>query len=503
MAAKGYIAGMDIVLSGVNMAAAGIKVLFEVTDDNEQVTALDKVYYGLYIFGSSFEYMKKGAHLVDITNLDLAKTFGLKATVRMKALSGFAKTFVADVVIFAAECVNSYRLLRGRNSEAAGLNLISAGLSLLSAACISAAFLLVTGPVGIVVLVVLAIGLAVAAYCFGERAADKEYDVWQSFLINSIFSNYYYKPIFGDLENANIKENPTNIHDKVAQELYNSREEFAINNYYYKNKEYNLQNFIKMLELLDEMATLFDVNVATKGLNYSYEGTGNYIIPANLTIDMSYFGVTRFDSVDYFLYIDVFPDGNSSGVVLRDGVELNPLREQDAISEYGQSQLTLTFNIWQALHNIKNRICANKEDADMLKKKGILSADASHITYPPDMTIVFGCRLVNSAQEANPGFPNPEALPTVTIPAGTASEISSANRNDNKRTYLPWEENGSEIFNGFKCRAAIPVPANTKDFSAWYYRNIYGHMVSGIGTMEDLTAIELRDIAYDTKDNKK
>ncbi|MDR1501090.1 MAG: hypothetical protein LBT43_01370 [Prevotella sp.] len=502
MEAKGYIEGMDIVLSGVNMAAAGIKVLFEVTDDNKQVTALDKVYYGLYIFGSSFEYMKKGSHLVDITNFDLAKTFGLKTTVRLKALSGFAKTFAADVIIFAAECVNSYRLLKARNPEAAFLNFISAGLSLLSAACISAAFLLVTGIVGIIILVVLAIGIAVAAYFLGKRAGDKEYDVWQSFLINSIFSNYYNEPLIGKKINTNLIINSNKSYNDIAYDLYKNRKLFAIDNYYYKKKEYNLQNFVEMLRLLDEMATLFEVNIATKGLNYSYEGTGNYIIPANLTIDMSYFGVTRFDSVDYFLYIDVFPEGNSSGVVLKDGVELNPQREEDAISEYGQSQLILTFNIWQALHNIKNRICANKEDATMLKKKGILSADESHITYPSNMTIVFGCRLVNSAQEVSSNLPNLEKTPTVTIPAGVGTEIPLADPNDNKRAYLPWEENGTEIFQGFKCRAAIPVPANTNDFSSWYYRNIYGHMVSGVGTMEDLTAIELRDIAYTIKEKK-
>lgn len=501
MEAKEYIEGINHVISVVNMATAGIKVLSEITDENKQVTSLDMIYYGLYIFGSSFDYMKSTTQFVEIVNIDVAKVFGLKSAVRMKALSGMAKNLVADVIIFAAECVNSYRMLRARNHWAATYNMISASLSLMSAVCLTAAFML-TG-IGVVVLIIAAIGLAVAAYFTGERAGKLEYDLWQSFLINSIFSNYVGKTGVFSRINTKLEEDINSKYYEISNDLYDMKSEIAINNYYYKNKEYNLQNFIEMLQLLDEMSVCFEVNVALRTSDYSYDNTRNYIIPTNLAINMSYFGITRFDSVDYFLYIDVFPEGNQLGVILKGGVELNPMKEEDTISEYGQSEFILTFNLWQALHNIANGIRNNKEDAEVLKEKDILSADGTKIIYPSSMTITFGCRLVNSTQEITTDLPALRDTSTITIDALPNAEFGNNNRNDGKRAYLPWEKNGTEIFRGFKSRVGMPVPADTGDFSARYWRYIHSHMVSGIGTMEDLVGIKLRDIAYDTKENKK
>lgn len=487
---KDFGEGLEKILASINMAFAAKTVIDELNDPNKKADAFDYIYYGLFLFGSSFQVVKN-TQLVPLVNESLNGVFKIGAKMKI------AKGFFLDLVIFVAECVDSYRILKGRNSETAYYNTISAGLSLLGGACLSIVFVASIPIVGIIILVVAAVGLFVASYFIGMRAKDKEYDLWQSFLVNSIFSNYTEWKFRGDDIDANIIDNQNSKYYEVAQLLYYRREKIAIDNYYYKNKEYNLQNFTEMLRLLDEMATLFDVNVRLNKIDYSYEGTGKYIIPTNLSIGISYYGTTRFNAIDYFFYVDVFPIGNSAGVKPRRMSGISPSSEEEITMDDGQKKVTLTFNVWQILHNIKDALCRDYDSFTELKGKKVLEpmdpeGKEWHIYYPTNMTFSFGCRLVNTNQE--------DELLKYVLDNTSDQTLPPPNSHAQKRTYLPWKDGDNNIYKGFKCRICIPVPKDKRDFSAWYYREIYTHLVSSVGTLEELQNLELRDIAYEIKD---
>jgi len=475
----GFVKGLEQIIDPINLCFTAMKIMEDAKDENNKVTISDCLYYSLLILGSSFDMAKKGYQILTFSD-EVAKV--AKLTKGMKLAKGLMKGIAIDVVLFAAECVNSYRMLSMRNSKAAYYNTLSAGLLLMSGVCATVALCL--PMIGLIILLVVAAALMVASYYSEQRADKMKHDVWQSFLICSIFSNYYEETFWGRRIDTNIEETSDTEYYKVAEDLYEYRSEIAINNYYYKNKEYNLQDFTEMLCLLDEMSTCFEINISLKKVDYSYEATGNYIIPTNLSVAISYFGTTRFNAVDYFFYIETFPIGNSAKVTPLASCGINPLRKDEIQTEEGKQTLTLTFDIWKALHEIKNTICNDERRVAELVSKNVLTLaeprSESHIIYPTTMTFTFGCRLVNEGQEKS----------------------SNQSGNDQKRIYLPWKDGEQEVYKGFKCRVGIPVPKNIKDFSAFYYRNIYGHLLSSVGTLDELSALQLREIPYTTKDEK-
>ncbi|MDH6311101.1 hypothetical protein M2451_003985 [Dysgonomonas sp. PFB1-18] len=482
------------ILPPINLMFAIDSVQKGIREEKQGGSLYDGAYYTLFLFGHSFQLVQDMNVYREVPD-KINKWIGRSARVRQflaarKVLTKVAGGVVVDVALFAADCVECMRLVETRNTSAANYQFISSALGLMSGVCFTLAVTLTVSWPVVVVLVLVAVGTAVLSYYMGERSDKRKHDIWQSFLICSVFTNYIGPDKFSRKINTNIDVSSSKRYYEVAQELYLRRKRIAKDDFTYKKDNYNLQDFAEMLRLLDEMSTAYEVHFTPKDIrSYAKDSTKNYLVPTILHIDISYFGVLRYDSVDYIAYVNA---GNGLGRFNASDI----IEEMSETTGQGQSTMRITIKPYEILKRIQAMVTKNDyEHRDKLINSRVIykEDDAYRVYFSPDVCLVFASRLVNTKQE-DAMYDNEKV--NYNGYDGEPIPITVAD----KRTYMPYEgADGKNIYKGLKCRLAIPVPKDSGDFSAKYYQNLYGHMEYGTGTLGELEYLDIRDINYTTK----